>query len=106
MELPPDIAYAAHTESCTFMLDSVGICRFVVAAPTGNAPAPVAWNGHFASGALPAHAERCIGAQYVASLAPGVKGGLLEMPELGAPLLFARIEANGRIALVRTGPLV
>jgi hypothetical protein len=101
MELPPDIAYAAHTESCTFMLDKAGICRFVV-----KAGERVTFGGHFESGALPAHAERCIGAQYVASLALGQQGGLIELPAKGMPLLFARIEPNGRIALVRTGPLV
>ena len=103
MELPPDIAFAAYTDACTFMLDKNGICRWVVATSGRRDRAA---NGHYASGPLPPHAERCIGAQYVASIALGAKGGLIELPKNGAPLLFARIEANGRIALVRTGPLV
>ena len=103
MELPPDIAFAAYTDACTFMLDKNGICRWVVATSGRRDRAA---NGHHVSGPLPPHAERCIGAQYVASIALGAKGGLIELPKNGAPLLFARIEANGRIALVRTGPLV
>jgi hypothetical protein len=94
-----EIAYAAHTESCTFMLDSDGICRWVAAAPAGGGAYP-------ATAKVPDHAERCIGAQYVASMDLAVKGGLIDLPTPGAPLLFARIEPNGRIALVRTGPLV
>src|SRR5258706_6785436 len=101
MDQAPEIAYGAHTESCTLMLDANGICRWVVAA--GSDPSP---NGRFTSASLPSHAERCIGAQYVASIALEANGGLIELPKPGAPLVFARIEANGRIALVRTGPLV
>jgi hypothetical protein len=82
------------------MLDGDGICRYVVGAAQRRS------STQRESGPLPSHAERCIGAQYVASIALGAKGGLIEMPRQGAPMLFARIEANGRIALVRTGFLV
>jgi hypothetical protein len=81
------------------MLDSDGICRWVAAAPARGGAYP-------ATAKVPDHAERCIGAQYVASMDLAVKGGLIDLPSPGAPLLFARIEPNGRIALVRTGPLV
>ena len=105
MDFPPDIAFAAYTDACTFMLDKSGICRWVVATSARRAANGRA-NLNHVSGPLPPHAERCIGAQYVASIALGAKGGLIELPKPGAPLLFARIEPNGRIALVRTGPLV
>jgi hypothetical protein len=49
-------------------------------------------------------ARRCVGAQYVAALVLGEEGGLAEMPTIGAPMLFARID-DGRVSLVRTGPL-
>jgi hypothetical protein len=49
-------------------------------------------------------ARRCVGAQYVAALVLGEEGGLAEMPTIGAPMLFARID-DGRVSLVRTGAL-
>jgi hypothetical protein len=107
-----EIAYAAHTESCTFLLDGDGICRFVTTAPArGMLPvrarhADAGARGSDGAGRVPDHADRCIGAQYVASIDLGAKGGLVELPRPGAPLVFARIEADGRIALVRSGPLV
>jgi hypothetical protein len=84
-----DIIYAAHTASCTFLLDSEGICRRIVVAPSGKRSASRT-------------ASRCVGAQYVASLDGSAAGGLVEMPRVGAAMLFARIEDNGRISLVRT----
>ena len=84
-----DIIYAAHTASCTFLLDSEGICRRIVVAPSGKRSASRT-------------ASRCVGAQYVASLDGSAAGGLVEMPRVGAAMLFARIEENGRISLVRT----
>lgn len=95
-ELPFEVAdefsitYAAHTASCTFLLDSNGICRRIVMK-----------QGKRRDGAK--NAAQCVGAQYVATLDPNVPGCLVEMPKLGAPMLFARIDDNGRIALVRTG---
>lgn len=88
---PPaiDIIYAAHTASCTFLLDSDGVCRRIVVAPKGKRSASRT-------------ASRCVGAQYVASLDGSAAGGLVEMPRVGAAMLFARVDENGRISLVRT----
>jgi hypothetical protein len=89
---PPsiDITYAAHTASCTFLLDSEGICRRIVVAPKGKRSASRT-------------ASRCVGAQYVASLEGSAAGGLVEMPRVGAAMLFARVDDRGRVSLVRTG---
>ncbi len=86
-----DIMYAAHTASCTFLLDGSGICRRIVMTP-GSKRREASKN-----------AARCVGAQYVATLDAHVPGCLVELPKVGAPMLFARIDENGRIALVRTG---
>jgi hypothetical protein len=83
------IAYTAYTQSCTFLLDSEGFCRRILVRGKQKNPSA---------------ARRCIGAQYVASLVLGNEGGLAEMPTVGAPLIFARID-EGRVSLVRTGPL-
>ncbi len=91
---PADIAYAAFTDAATFMLDADGICRWTVTRPGAR------------GGAEATLAERCVGAQYVASLDVTVQGGLIELPRLGCPLLFARLDARGRISLLRTGPVV
>jgi hypothetical protein len=87
------IAYAAHTETCTFLLDDEGICRQIIRR----------------AAKLPRRDDsvsRCIGAQYVASLDGLTDGGLLAMPKVGAPMLFAYVGPEGRIALVRTGRLL
>jgi hypothetical protein len=88
---PPsiDITYAAHTASCTFLLDAEGICRRIVVAPQGKRSAART-------------AARCVGAQYVASLDGSAAGGLVEMPRVGAAMLFARVDERGRVSLVRT----
>src|SRR4026207_828922 len=91
------ITYAAHTATCTFLLDSEGICRRIVAAP--NAKRAVSQKTRDATRA----ASRCLGAQYVASLDPSVWGMLAEMPRVGSAMLFARIDERGRVSLVRTG---
>ena len=91
------IAYTAHTEACTYLLDAEGICRSVLAASSG----PEARGGPVR---IPVAAERCIGAQYVASLDLRQPGGMIAAPTPGAQLLFARTEKNGRITLVRTAP--
>lgn len=85
-----DIAYAAHTTVCTFLLDAHGVCRAIVMAPT-------------MSRRTSRGAARCIGAQYVASLDPKAEGGIIEAPKLGTSMLFAKVDENGRISLVRTG---
>ncbi len=86
-----EITYAAHTATCTFLLDSEGICRRIVMAPTGKRQS------------ASRNAARCVGAQYVASLDPSVPGCLVEMPRVGVAMLFARVDERGRVALVRTG---
>lgn len=86
-----DIAYAAHTASCTFLLDDEGICRRIVMVPKGKRRDSSRT------------AARCVGAQYVASLDSGAAGGLVEMPRVGASMLFARVDERGRVSLVRTG---
>ncbi len=83
------IAYTAYTQACTFLLDKEGFCRRIVMRGKNKNPKA---------------ARRCVGAQYVASLLLGHEGGLAEMPTVGAPLIFARID-DGRVSLVRTGPL-
>ena len=88
-----DITYAAHTATCTFLLDAEGICRRIVMLP-GSKRREASKN-----------ASRCIGAQYVATLDPTVPGCLVEMPKIGTPMLFARVDPRGRVALVRTGPI-
>lgn len=88
-----DITYAAHTATCTFLLDAEGICRRIVVLP-GSKRREASKN-----------ASRCIGAQYVATLDPTVPGCLVEMPKIGTPMLFARVDTRGRVALVRTGPI-
>ena len=100
-----DIAYAALTESCTFMLDAEGICRWVVAAnPPPATPANRARAKDWEKSQQAA--ARCIGAQYVASLDVSTSGGLVDMPRVGVPMLFARVDRNGRVSLVRTGAVL
>lgn len=92
---PPSIAivYAAHTASCTFLLDSEGICRRIVVAAKGKR-------------STSRTASRCVGAQYVASLDGSAAGGLVEMPRVGAAMLFARVDERGRVSLVRTAAVI
>jgi hypothetical protein len=89
-----EILYAAHTASCTFLLDSEGICRRIQLTKSGKSG-----KSRDSSRA----AARCVGAQYVASLDPTVSGMLAEMPRVGAAMLFARVDERGRVSLVRTG---
>ena len=86
-----EILYAAHTASCTFLLDSEGICRRIVMAPHVKRKETQT-------------ASRCVGAQYVASLDAAAAGCLVEMPRIGSAMLFARVDERGRVSLVRTGP--
>lgn len=85
------ITYAAHTAACTFLLDADGVCRHVVMSPSNKR-----------RDAAKA-ASQCVGAQYVASLDGAVVGCLIELPRVGASMLFARVDERGRVALVRTG---
>lgn len=91
-----DITYAAHTATCTFLLDSEGICRRIVVDP--GSKRALASKGREARSAA-----RCVGAQYVASLDPTVTGMLADMPRVGSPMLFACVDERGRVSLVRTG---
>lgn len=90
-----EIAYAAHTASCTFLLDGEGICRRIAMNPHSSRP------GRASAGSR--NASRCVGAQYVASLDAAASGCLVEMPRIGASMLFARVDDKGRVSLVRTG---
>jgi hypothetical protein len=95
-----EIAYTAYTETCTLLLDSEGICRSVVAVqkPAGR--------GGARPTRIPTSAEKCLGAQYVATLDLSVPGGMGKVPAPGSQMLFARVEKNGRISLVRSAPIV
>jgi hypothetical protein len=94
------IAYAATTDACTFLLDEDGVCRRVLLEPARRSD----WT---LGGRTRAQAaRRCIGAQYVASIDVRVDGGLVPMPRVGMPMLFAYTGDDGRLAVVRTGPLV
>jgi hypothetical protein len=94
------VAYAATTEGCTFLLDEDGICRRVLLRH-GRRAADATLGGRTRTQA----ARRCIGAQYVAAIDVRVEGGLVPMPRLGTPMLFAYTDDDGRLAVVRTGPL-
>jgi hypothetical protein len=93
-------AYAAYTDACTFFLDEDGVCLRVDLTRRG--PDERTLGGRTRASA----AERCVGAQYVASIDPRVAGGLVALPQVGAPLLFAYVGPDKRIAVVRTGALV
>ncbi len=88
-------AYIAHTHACMFLLDEEGVClRVVPLGPAAN------------DASMWERARRCVGARYVASLALGEEADLVERPQPGAPMLFACVEPDGRVALVKTAPLV
>jgi hypothetical protein len=84
-----EIAYVFHAASCALLLDSGGVCRWVL-AKTAEPDDRV---------------KRCVGAQFVASLDPEVEGLLGHEPTIGKNVVFARVDA-GRISLVRFGPIV
>jgi hypothetical protein len=94
------VAYAATTEGCTFLLDEDGVCRRVLLRHERRS-ADATLGGRTRRQA----ARRCIGAQYVASIDVRVEGGLVPMPRLGTPMLFAYTDDDGRLAVVRTGTL-
>jgi hypothetical protein len=93
-----DISYAAYTDSATFMLDAKGIVLWVAPSPSREGTGEM-WRGREA-------ADRCVGAQYVASVDMDVAGGLVELPKIGAPLIFAAVDETGRVSLLRSGPLL
>lgn len=87
-----DFSYAAHAGSNTFLLDDDGVCRRILTRGKNRA-------------ATNPSTQRCLGAQYVASLDFSSESGLVERPKEGCPLLFARVDERGRVSLVRTAPL-
>ena len=80
------------------MLDADGICRWVV--PSSSAGRSTTFSKDLDS------SERCVSGQYVASIDAHVQGGLVELPRVGASLVFAVVDASGRISLIRTGALL
>ena len=94
MTIAYEISYAAHTASCTFLLDEEGICRRIVMAPKAKRRESARTS------------SKCVGAQYVASLDSRAAGLMVEMPRVGASMLFARVDENGRVSLVRTGAVL
>ncbi|MEO7331227.1 MAG: hypothetical protein ABI193_21810 [Minicystis sp.] len=83
-----DMAYAVHTRTCTYLLDEDGICRWTLSP----------------SGAAAPGTDRCVGAQFVASLDLNEAGGLVGELRIGAAALFARVE-GGRYVLLRTAAI-
>jgi len=87
----PDIIYAVHTKTCTYLLDGDGVCRWIVSA----------------TGMVPPDVRRCIGAQFVASLDLRLPGGLAGELRLGAFALFVapREDDPTKLILLRTAPI-
>src|SRR5262249_45482590 len=82
------VVYAAHTEAYTLMLNENGVCEW--AAPTGRGRVP----------------DRIVGAQFVASLDVDVPGALVGQPREGVPMLFAAVDGDGHISLIRAALLL
>ncbi|MCA9619950.1 MAG: hypothetical protein KC731_13085 [Myxococcales bacterium] len=82
------MAYAVHTQACTYLLDEDGVCRWIVSQ----------------QGVVPAHVRQCIGAQFVASLDLAVEGGLTGELRIGARALFVQ-HTGENMVLLRTGPV-
>jgi hypothetical protein len=87
-----NIAHIAHTEYNLLALDDAGLCVRVESRSGRKAPASD-------------DALRCIGAQFVASIDPSAPGGLAHRPRVGASMLLASVDANGRVFCLRVGPL-
>jgi hypothetical protein len=83
----PDLTYAVHTAACTYLLDDEGVCRSITVSPPP-----------------PPGTERCIGAQFVASLDVHIEGGLSGELCIGAAALFVAAH-EGRFVLMRTQPI-
>lgn len=94
------IAYSATTDGVTFLLDEFGVCRRILLKRASRGQ-------HTMGGRTRSQAAHAVvGAQYVASIDTRVAGGLVPMPKPGAAMLFAYMGDDGRLAVVRTGPLV
>ncbi|HEY8074939.1 MAG TPA: hypothetical protein VIF62_12535 [Labilithrix sp.] len=85
-------AYVFHAKSCALLLDDGGICRWIVMKDDDDPQAAT-------------RAQRCVGAQFVATLDPDKEGLLGQDPAVGKHVLFARTD-EGRISLVRFGPIL
>lgn len=94
------IAYSASTLGATFLLDEAGVCRRVLLKRAWVSQQTLAGRTRAQA------ARRVVGAQYVASIDTRVEGGLTPMPRKGAAMLFAFSGEDGRLAVVRTAPLV
>jgi len=86
-----DLAYVAHSARCALLLDADGVCRWFVMKVEDESAA--------------AAAKRCVGARFVATLDPDAAGLLGHEPCVGKNVLLARVD-DGRVSLVRFGPLV
>jgi hypothetical protein len=84
----PEMAYAVHTRTCTYLLDVGGVCRWIVSQ----------------QGVVPPHIQQCIGAQFVACLDFQVDGGLSGDLRVGGRGLFVR-HAGDKLVLLRTGTI-
>lgn len=82
------LAYAVHTDACTYLLDEDGVCRWVTAD----------------DGRPPEDTTLAIGAQFVACFDAAVPGGLVGDLRPGTAALFVRIQ-DGRSVLLRTTPI-
>jgi hypothetical protein len=85
----PSMAHAAHTRTCSYLLDERGVCRWIVSR----------------QGAVPSHVNQCVGAQFVACLDLATQGGLVGDLRAGAMALFVRNSEPGRMVLLRTAPI-
>jgi hypothetical protein len=93
-----NILRSAVTPRWTFLLDGDGVCRAVVPTADGSRKPVVR--------TLTREVHDCVGAQFVGAVDARVPGGVVAKPRLGAPMLLAYVDADSRIRLLRTGPLV
>lgn len=93
-----NIVHSAVTPRWTFLLDAKGVCRAVVPSSNGS-KRPV-----FRT--LTREVHDCVGAQFVGAVDARVPGGVAGKPRLGSPMLFAFADADGKIRLLRSGPLM
>jgi hypothetical protein len=91
------VVHSAATPRWTFLLDADGICRAVVPTPSpGGGPV---------FRALTREVHDMVGAQFLGAVDASVPGGVAAQPRVGSPMLFAFVDPDGRIRLLRTGPL-
>lgn len=101
--MPAPIAYAAHTDAGLFLLDGEGVCQAFIPAHGGEADESGEYR--MASETSVAGAA-CVGVQYLASIDVTEPGAMIALPRVGGTMLFGVVRASGRMALLRTGPLV